>query len=212
MHTYQVKLTNKADATLSLAYAKTHQVTEQSEGPRYAQFPIPFSLMTNHCRGTVGGGGPQPTSSTAPSIGAGIIAGPTVAVVVVIFLVVYLILYVRPKPRGEKVETQSPGTPIGTISPYLPHIISSRALPSSPVRTGGKSRQLSAFTPAPHGSNLSLPLPATQPNMQTSTSQSFRRDQPPEIERIVELVTQRIVRWSPPSPSVPAIPPPQYTR
>ena len=137
--------------------------------------------------------------------------GPIVAVIVVLSLALIITIYVRLRHREEKGKIRTrPDTPVGSVSPYVSDPNSSMA----PSTSSGKSRRLDVSTPTPHDleSSLTQTLPVAQSNTQTPTSSSSRRNQPSDIEHIVELVAQRIIRLPPPSPSVPAIPPPQYTR
>lgn len=165
----------------------------------------------------------QPTSTVTPQLpnppnpsklNIGLIIGPIVSGVLIVILVILLAIYLRRKPERKKFEIATSNTPVGTISPYIPHPISSKVghTSSSSARLGGKSRRLEITTPIPQAqeNTLILPPPVTQFNPQTTTPNDPRTDILLDIDRVVELVTQRIL--SPPSPSIPVAPPPQYTR
>ncbi|KAK7686616.1 hypothetical protein QCA50_010216 [Cerrena zonata] len=175
---YQVTLTNAEDSTLSFVYAKTHRVNKQLSG---------LGTSTSNS-------GLQPTSTVTPQLpnppnpsklNIGIIIGPIVSGVLIVILVILLAIYLRRKPERKKSEIATSNTPVGTISPYIPHPISPKV---------------------GHTSSSSARLEVTQSDPQTTTPNDPRTDILLDIDRVVELVTQRIL--SPPSPSIPVAPPP----
>ncbi|KAK7686615.1 hypothetical protein QCA50_010215 [Cerrena zonata] len=143
-----------------------------------------------------------PSSSNTPKLTVTLIVVPIIATILVLLIAISLVVYLQRKSKvQEKALVSTTNTSMGTISPYtIPRLI----IGSSLLNLNSKTRRLQIE----NGTNLPNPVIQSAGRNSAQVGPWF------DIDRLVELVTQRMARRSPSNSSmrIPSIPPPQYSR
>ncbi|KAI0347726.1 hypothetical protein BDW22DRAFT_1349787 [Trametopsis cervina] len=151
-----------------------------------------------------------PAQAVSSKTNVGLIAGPVVASIVVLFLALAALIWWRRWRRRMERELVSPIESFTYSSPAAPLTaeIQVRTVRVSEKR-GRDAPATSSGGPAP---SVALPPPASPPGSASRTRdvvepETAQRRQTVDVNRIIELIAQRIDR----PPAHPSVPPPSYT-